>query len=436
MWTLRRDATAAPTAHDGPGMPAPRPAFTLTAAFTLALAACGFTADDPSTDTSSPRDEAVLLSARAVEIGGFELLTVEPAPWQDTWRAPGRLTLDPVSTRPLGALVEGRIARVLVQVGDRVRAGQLLATLHSPGVLSASADLARARAALARAESELNLATGEAERAERLYEPKALSLAELERARAARTAAEAARAEAAAEAERAAALVAHLTGEEPGVIGDERVATVAAPAPGIGAAAALPHEAPVLAPIAGVVTARHVEPGAVVLVGSPLFTVSRLETLSLTLQLPEEALAAAKVGARVRFTAAAYPERSFEGTVQRVAPALDTLTRTIEVVARVENLDGALRPEMYVDAELLGTDGAPVLAVPADAVQLLDGETVVILGNRRGDGLRIEAVPVRTGRRTAGAVEIVAGLEAGQTVIVQGAATAKAEILRRRDQEG
>ncbi len=386
-------------------------------ALALSLAACGLTTDDATSHEPRPDSQAVFLTSRAVEIGGFEWEAVEPAPWRDAWRSPGRLTLDPEATHPLGAFVEGRVEQVLVQVGDRVRQGQILATLHSHEVLSAAAELTRARAALTRAESELRLATNEAERAERLHALRALSLAELERARTALTAAEAAREEAAAESERAAALVAHLVGED--AVNDGPV----------------PHNALVRSPIDGVVTAREVEPGAVVLVGSPLFTVSRLNTLALELQLPEEGVAAARPGATVRFTAAAYPGRTFEGTVQRVAPGLDPLTRTVEVVARVENADGALRPEMFVDAELLGPEGEPVLAVPADALQLLDGESVVIAATPRDDGLEIEAIPVRAGRRTAGSVEIVAGLEPGRTIVTRGAATAKAEILRRRDQE-
>lgn len=385
---------------------------------TLALTACGGGSEDSTMAMkAAPPADTASLSPRAVEIGGFATAPVEVTAWRDAWRVPGRLTLDPAATHTLGSIVEGRIGKVLVHPGDRVAAGQVLVTLHSHEMLDATAALSRARAGHAQAESALRLATDAAARAERLYAAKALSLADLERARAEREQAESLRDQAAAELERATEFHGHLVGEGPVPAG---VST---------------HEALVRSPIAGIVVSRDAEPGAVALVGAPLVTVTRLASLSLSLRLPEEAIAAARTGAKVRFTTPAYPDRSFEATVQRVAPAVDPQTRTIEVVARVRNADGALRPEMYVDAEVMSDAGGETLVVPSEAVQLLDGEEVVITAEPRDGGLFIEAVRVRTGRRSIAATEILAGVEAGREVLTRGAATAKAELLRRREAE-
>lgn len=395
------------------------PTTALALAATLALGGCIGAAPpaELEADAHTPADTATL-APRAVAIGGFETTTTQLTTWRDSWRVPGRLTLDPAATHALGSIVEGRVTRVLAHPGDRVRAGQVLVTLHSHEMLDATAALAAARAGLASAESALRLAGEAAARAERLHAARALSLAELEEARAALAEAEAHRDQAAAELVRAEEMHEHLVGDGP--IPD-----------GVGS-----HEVLVRAPIDGVVVARDAEPGNVALVGAPLITVSRLNTLALSLHLPEEAVAAARVGAPVRFTVPAYLGRTFEATLQRVGAAIDTRTRTLEVVARVDNSEDLLRPEMYVNAEVLGDGDGETIIVPAEAVHLIEDQSVVIAAEPTGDGgLFIEALPVRVGRRSGSAVEILAGLEEGRAIIVRNAATARAELLRRREVE-
>jgi multidrug efflux pump subunit AcrA (membrane-fusion protein) len=75
------------------------------------------------------------------------------------------------------------------------------------------------------------------------------------------------------------------------------------------------------------------------------------------------------------------------------------------------------------------------LVVPATAVQAMQGDTVVIVSEPRGEGMYIKAVPVRVGRRTTDRVEILGGVPSGAAVVVRGAAIAKAELLKRRGGE-
>ncbi|MBX6364058.1 MAG: efflux RND transporter periplasmic adaptor subunit [Gemmatimonadetes bacterium] len=375
----------------------------------------------PAADTAAaaaaaaPSADTVLLGAEALKLGGIRVAPLLRASWHDEWRAPGRLALDPTHTQPLGSLVEGRVVRVLALPGDRVRAGQVLATLHSHEMLDALAARAATQAALARAENELRLATSTLERAERLYAAKATSLAELERARAARIDAEAQRDAAAAEAERAREMVAHLRGSGPTPPGTE------------------PHEVLIRSPIDGVVVSREVQPGQVVVVGAPLLTVSRIGRLLLVAQLPEGAVGAVGPGAEVRFTVPAYPGREWSARIARVAPAIDPATRTLEVQAAVDDPRAELRAEMFATVRVQGPASEPVPVVPAAAVQVLDGDTVLIRAEQRGEGMHLRAVPVRIGRRTADAAEVLSGVEVGSWVVVDGAAVARAEIVRRRD---
>ncbi len=381
----------------------------------LAAVACGPEVDAAPAVSAEVVPDTALLGAEAVRIAGLRVEPVSATSWHDEWSGPARLALDPAVTQALGAIVEGRVMRVLVQPGERVRAGQVLVTLHSHEMLDALAANAAARATLIRAESDARLAESGAARAERLYAGKALSLVDLERARAALVDAEALRLAAAAEAERAEEMLRHLTGDGPAPEGVS------------------PHEVLVRSPLDGTVVSREAQPGQVVVVGAQLLTVSGTSRLQLILHLPEAALGAAAPGAEVRFSVQAYTGREWSAAVTRVAPTIDPTTRTVEVLAQVNDPAGELRPEMFATASVRGPGTSAVLTVPAAAVQTLDGDTVLVVAEQRGEGVHVQTVPVRIGRRTAEVAEVLSGVEEGTTVVVEGAAIARAEIMRRRE---
>lgn len=366
--------------------------------------------------------DTALLTPEAARVAGFATDTARRVPWRATWATPARLTLDPTATQALGSIVQGRVLRVLALPGDRVRRGQVLITLHSEEMLTARSQLAAAGAGMLQANSDLRVAGEAAARADRLYAGRAGALADVERARGARVDAVAAQRRAQAELVRAREFFGHLVGEGPPPRRDRSA----------GADADL--DVLVRAPFDGVVVTRDVQPGTVVNVGAPLMTVTRAGTLALVLRLPEQALGAARTGAMVRFTVPAYPNRTFTARVARVAPALDSTSRTAEVIASVPNADGALKAEMTAAAELLGPPGAPVLAVKDAAVQEFQGDTVVVTERPAGGGVVLQAVPVRAGRRAQGLAEIMAGITPGTAVVTEGAGIAKAEIQRRREQ--
>lgn len=367
----------------------------------------------PSAAAPAQRDTATL-SDEAVRLAGLAIAPAESLAWRDSWSVPARISLDPARTQSLGAIAEGRVTRVLVRVGDRVRAGQLLVAIHSHEMLDARSALAAAAAADAGAATALGVAESAAARAQRLHDLRALSLADLEQRRGELAQARARRAQARAEVARAEAMLDHLGSAGPMPSGPDA------------------HEALVRSPIEGVVVSREAQPGAVVLVGAPLLTVSGTTSLVLMMRLPERALGPARIGAGVTFTVPAIANERFEARVTRVAPTLDSLTRTVEVQAQVLAGADRLRAEMWATAELLGAPGATVLVVPSAAVQAFGRDTVVVTSRGRADGMLLEAARVRVGRRTAAHAEILGGLAAGTPVVIEGAAVAKAEILRRR----
>lgn len=380
---------------------------------TTTMIACGGGVQaEASPGVVATRDTAVL-SPDAARLAAFTIARAESLPWRESWTAPARLALDPNETQTLGAIAEGRVTRVLARVGDRVQAGQVLVTIHSHEMMDALSSLATARAADAQAAAEAELAGRGAARAERLYELRALSLADLERARTALAQSGSVRAQARAELTRSQAVLSHLVGAGRVPAGIDE------------------HEVLVRSPMTGLVVGLDARPGTVVLVGAPLVSVSRTTSLVLQMQLPERAMAAVDSGATIGFAVSAFPGERFEARVTRVAPTLDSTTRTLAVMAQVVAAS-RLRAEMYASAELLGPPNGTVLSVPANAVQSFDGDTVVITARPRDDGVELEAVRVRVGRRTTERAEVLGGLVAGTPVISTGASVAKAELLRRR----
>jgi cobalt-zinc-cadmium efflux system membrane fusion protein len=382
------------------------------------VAACGGTDSAPAADSAAAPPPTALvdsatLSAEAVQIAGFTIDSVVSRPWQTFVTVPGRLELDPSALETIGSITEGRITHVTVRVGDRVSAGQPLVMIHSHEIMDARSRFTSATAQVTAMEAERDLARTAAERARRLFDNKAMSAAEVERADVARKVAQSNYEQAVAERDRAEALIEHLAGLGPLPAGADE------------------HDVIIRTPIAGVVTSRNAQPGTVVLPGMPLVTVGNPDRLQIGMHLPEQAAAGVRPGATVRYALTEAPADRFDAVVTRVAPTVDTLSRTVSVVAQLRGRTTG-RAESYVQADIEGQGMAPALVVPAGAVQAMQGDTVVIVSEPRGEGMYIRAMPVRVGRRTADRVEILGGLPQGTAVVARGAAIAKAELLKRR----
>jgi cobalt-zinc-cadmium efflux system membrane fusion protein len=388
----------------------------------LSLAACGGASDGAADGAGEPSATADMLdtatlSADAVKIAGFVVDTARTQPWQASLTVPGRLELDPNALETIGSITEGRITHVTVRVGDRVSAGQALVMIHSHEIMDARSALKSSTAHVTAMQAERDLTVTAAGRAQRLFDNKAMSRAELERAQVARRVAESNLEQAEAERDRADALVEHLAGKGPLPAGADE------------------HDVIVRTPIGGVVTGREAQPGTVVLPGTPLVTVGSPDRLQLEMHVPEQQSAGIDIGASVRYALTDRPEQFFDATVIRVAPTVDTLTRTVQIVAQLKGKPAG-RAETFVQATIRGRGTTAALVVPATAVQALEGDTVVFVAEPRGEGMQVKATPVRIGRRSAEQAEVLAGLDAGKAVMVRGAAIAKAELLKRRSGGG
>ena len=271
----------------------------------------------------------------------------------------------------LGAKVSGFVSELLVDVGSRVRAGQVLARLAVPE-LEAARTAARAQVTALRSEHD---------RTEMLAARSSVTQKALTEAKSRLDAALAAEAEIAAE-------IAYATIE---------------------------------APFDGVVTARAIDPGDMVHQasspkgsGEPLLKVAKLDVIRVKTYVPEREAVWADSGDAAAISFDALPGQAFAGTIARLSGAIDPATRTMLVEVDLPNADRRIRPGLYgqVRIALEQRDGA--LALPAAAVQFGDAGAFVFVVSA-GDVAR--RTPVQTGLSVGGWIEIVGGLRDDERVV-------------------
>ncbi len=360
-------------------------------------------------DATTPPD-TVVLDAAAEKRAGIEVSTVTPVTRPDLVTAPGLVALNEAQTARVGSLIEGVVVDVLVQPGTKVRAQQLLATMHSHLVHEAWAGYRKAKADERRLITELRYATEAEARAQRLYADKAVALQDVQRAQANRVSAEESLDMGRTEIRRAEEELEHLgvtNGEDPTGEQGERV--------------------PVRTPFSGIVLERLVTQGTAVTPGSPLFVVSDLSTLWVLAEVDEAHLAAARTGRAATVRVAAYPGEAFPATVTYIGESVNAKTRRVTIRCETPNPDGRLKPEMYATVELGESEPHPVISIPAGAVQSVSGRMVAFIAEGSG---RFRARTVEPGAERDGQIEIRKGLDAGDTVVISGAFVLKSELMK------
>lgn len=171
------------------------------------------------------------------------------------------------------------------------------------------------------------------------------------------------------------------------------------------------------APFAGVVTERNAHPGS--LVGPsepPVVKIEQVSKLRLVVPVPEIYVGGIARGARVSFKVAAYPDRMFEGVVQRPAHSLDVKTRSMLVELDVANPNRVLAPGMFADVQWPVSRGETTLFVPTSAVVRTSERQFVV---RVRDGVA-EWVDVRRGEVQGELIEVFGDLQEGETVVRRG----------------
>ncbi|MFQ5347105.1 MAG: efflux RND transporter periplasmic adaptor subunit [Rhodothalassiaceae bacterium] len=198
---------------------------------------------------------------------------------------------------------------------------------------------------------------------------------------------------------------------------DERVRAVDEARARVAAAEARVEDRILRAPFSGVLGLRQVSVGAVVTPGTPVTTLDDVFPIKVDFAIPERFLSALAPGQTIIARAAAFPGETFRGTVKTIDSRVDPVTRAVTVRAAIPNEDARLRPGMLLTVEVISRKRRS-LAVPEEAIVPIGRAQYVFVVTGENTTERRQ---VSTGIRRPGVVEILDGLEAGETVVVAGA---------------
>jgi membrane fusion protein, multidrug efflux system len=385
----------APAALPPPGPSATPPSdaarrLRLTAVVVLAVMAAALVLGIVPRVGRQKRIAAVVAENTAVP--SVSVTTVQPATGASTATLPGTVT--PIETAPIYARATGYVRRIRVDIGSRVRQGDLLAEIEAPEL---DQQVNAARATLAQTRASLGLAQANFGRYRGLWADSVVTAQEIDSVRAGFGVATANVNNAAASLRQLMQLQRY-----------ERVA----------------------APFTGVVTARNINAGAFVGTagavngslpsgaGSPagsLFQLARIDTLAVYVTVPEDFVGGVQVGNAAAVTAPALVGDTLRGRVARTANALDPTARTLVTEVDVANPSGTFLPNMYSQVELSLVRTTQALRVPATALVIRDGPPQVVTV---GPDSTVRFATVTIGRDYGSWVEVTGGLAAGAKVVL------------------
>ncbi|SNB45521.1 efflux RND transporter periplasmic adaptor subunit [Geobacter sp. DSM 9736] len=185
---------------------------------------------------------------------------------------------------------------------------------------------------------------------------------------------------------------------------------------------------PVRSPIGGIITEKHAIVGELSDPSKSLYTVADLSSVWVLVDIHEKDLAKVRRGQPATVVVGAFPDQKFRGRITYLADLVDEATRTVKARVEVANPGRKLKPEMFATVELaIASDSPPVLAVPEDAVQELDGKKLIFVAEKETE---FEPRAVELGRASGGMVEVVSGLKEGERFAVKGAFTLKSELKK------
>jgi membrane fusion protein (multidrug efflux system) len=330
------------------------------------VSACGGAGS--SVEATAPPAEAAPVSIHTVAAEGRDVPTVV--------RATGTFLADESSE--VTPSVSGQVVATPVNVGDMVKAGDVLVRLDDR---DARLKLGQAQAALQQAEAQARRASTEAKRNADLVREGLISPNSYEQ------------------------FTTQLAVTE---------AAVAQASSQVAAAEKAVTDAVIIAPFSGHVSARPVAVGEYVTTSTKVATVVRITPIKLNLLVPESAAAALRPGMSVSTTVTAHPGRTFAGTISALNVAIDPASRAMSIEAKFSNSDARLMPGMFGSAEVQLPATERGVFVPEAAVAALpNGESFAVYAVD-GDVVRVRVV--QPGERQNGMVRLLAGLDAGTVV--------------------
>ncbi|MDR3612552.1 MAG: efflux RND transporter periplasmic adaptor subunit [Candidatus Obscuribacterales bacterium] len=333
----------------------------------------------------------------------------------------------------VNSLVRGVVTKVLADIGQSVKANQILCYVNCPELaeaqssyLSEQAKVLEAKAQVAAASSRISTIKSDWERQQTLNKEGISSVKQVQSAQNAlsTTQAELAAAKAMLAATQAAA------------------ASSASRLKAFGISVAnlnpqnLTSELAVRSPISGIVTQRNIKAGenvnpngtGVLNAQEGLFHIVNLDQVWVMLEVPQSEVSELKVGAPVNFETEVAPGKLFQGRVVKGGENFDPQSRTVSVRVVVNNPSGVLKPGMLVLAKAEeGTSSTPIVAVDNEAIQDINGKAYVFVQTSPNTYKKQE---IQKGAKNSRYTAVLQGLSVGQRVVTKGSFTLKSEVLK------
>ena len=339
-------------------------------------------------ESAEPEGEGLHLSAEQIGAAGIQLVSAGPQSLDEAFSLPGEIGFDEDRTAHVVPRTPGVVESVAVELGQRVKQGALLAVI-------ASQQVSELRSELAAAQRRVSLASKTFERERELWQEKISAEQDYLQAR-----------QDLEEAQIALANARQKTNALSGV-----------------SASAGGNRYELRAPFDGVVVEKHLVPGEVVSEATAAFTLSDLSRVWATFSVAPQDLARVQVGKPARVEAADLGMQ-VDGRVSYVGNLLGEQTRSAVARVTLANPDGAWRPGLFVNVRVSDRARQVAVAVPEQAIQEVEGKPSVFVRNAEGFAVR----PVDLGMRSAGKVEVLAGLAAGDQVAGEGSFVLKSEL--------
>ena len=381
-----------------------------------------------------------------------DTITIAPGRTLKRIRALATIAVAGVAPGNLGGYVES----VAVDIGDKVKKGQVLAVLRVPeteadlkqkramieqaqsekeqdeatvevaraGVASAEAKVTEIQAGIRRADADLARWRSEFTRIEQLFRERAQTGSLLDETRNKLKAAEATHEEVQAQVKSAEAALAEAKARLVKARSNVQTATSHIEVARFEAehAEAMAGYMKILAPFDGVVTKRGVDTGHLTTPGASgelLFVIIRSDIVTITVGVPENDAPLVNPGDHAMVRLQAMEGKTFEGKVTRTAWALDAATRTLRTEIDLPNADDMLRPGLYAYATIISEEHKNVLTVPATSVVAEGGRSFCVIV----DGSHAKRKEVKLGLSDGKRTEVVSGLSEGERVVEANAAS-------------
>ncbi|HXM42171.1 MAG TPA: efflux RND transporter periplasmic adaptor subunit [Bryobacteraceae bacterium] len=338
-----------------------------------------------------------------------EVATARAAPARSTIDLPG--DMQALVDSPIFARVDGYLRTRLVDYGDRVKTGQLLAEIDTPEL---DQQIRQARAAVSQTQSALNEVKADLD-----LSKANLNLARLTVERWRRLAAKGVVAKQEADQKEADFAVneAQVAKAQASIATTQE--TVHANEANLHRLEEMKAFARITAPFDGVITARNVDIGTLINSGNggvarELFHIAQIQVLRIFVNVPQTNVASMHPGETAELRVQEFPGQVFPAHVQRIANALDATSRAMLTVLEVPNPHGVLMPGMYAQVRFSTGRAEAAVIVPGDVLMLgREGPRVAVVAPDH----RIHLRQIRIGQDLGSEIEVVSGLAAGEVVV-------------------